>query len=62
MYITLAKTEEITMLGTCILQLLMAFAFVQEVIAIVTIKLNAKLHKDFKRGGILAFYSYFHLL
>ena len=58
MYITLAKTEEITMLGTCILQLLMAFAFVQEVIAIVTITLNAKSHKSFERVDILAFYIY----
>ena len=44
------------MLGTCILQLLMAFAFVQEVIAIATIIVNAKLHKCFKRVGILGFY------
>ena len=61
MYIALAKIKEITMLGTKVLQLLMAFALLQEVIAIVTITLNAKSHKSFERVDILAFYIYLHL-
>ena len=56
MCIALAKIKEITMLGTKVLQLLMAFALLQEVIAIVTITINAKSHKSFERVDILAFY------
>jgi hypothetical protein len=44
--------EEITLLGTRVLQLLMAFALLQEVIAIATITLNAKSHKSFERVDI----------
>ena len=53
--------EEITIVGTSVLQLLVAFALLQEVIAIIDITLNDSSHKSYEYVELLGFYIYLHI-